>query len=145
MESPFEGMIREAGEEASIPESLARDRLQPCDALSVAYPRSNHGKPAYQHHTAYVFEIELDNEHLLSCDSDEVAEFKQLTLEEVRLEIDLGTFIPMAQLVYTSHFIRHGVITAETDDRMAEALSRMHRRHQLFMPETGDGSKCVMM
>jgi len=135
-ELPFNGVIREAGEEANLPEVLLRERLRPCDVLAASCPRSNQGAPAYMCHTQYVYEIELDEDCKLSCSTDEVEEFKLMTLEEVRSGIDANAFIPGARLVYTAHFIRHGIVTAESDDRLEEVCARLHRRHRLFVPDT---------
>ncbi|KAI1746575.1 NUDIX hydrolase domain-like protein [Xylaria castorea] len=134
-ERPFDGMIREAAEEANLPESLLRERMRPCDVLAAAYPRSNQGAPAYMHHTQYVYEIELDESCNLSCDTDEVGEFRLMSLDEVRTGIDEETFIPIARLVYLAHFIRHGIVTAENDERLEETCARIHRRFTLFVPE----------
>jgi 8-oxo-dGTP pyrophosphatase MutT (NUDIX family) len=134
-ELPFNGMVREAGEEANLPASLLRERLRPCDVLASAYPRSNQGAPAYMHHTQYVYEIELEEDCTLSCATDEVEEFKLMTLEEVRSGIDANAFIPVARLVYLAHFIRHGIVTVENDDRLEEVCARLHRRPQLFIPD----------
>lgn len=134
-ELPYEGMVREAGEEASLPEPLLRERLRPCDVLAAAYPRSNQGAPAYMHHTQYVYEIELDEDQTLRCNTDEVAEFMLMTVEEVRDAIDRDEFIPITRLVYLDHFVRHGIITAENDDRLQETCARLHRRPGLFVPE----------
>ncbi|KAK0644620.1 NUDIX hydrolase domain-like protein [Cercophora newfieldiana] len=133
-ELPYEGMVREAGEEANLPEALLRERLRPCDVLAAAYTTSNQGAPAYMHHTQYVYEIELDQEHVLSCDTDEVAEFFLMSLEEVRDAIDRDEFIPITRLVYLAHFIRHGVITADNDARLQETCARLHRRPRLYLP-----------
>ncbi|KAI0481580.1 NUDIX hydrolase domain-like protein [Xylaria cf. heliscus] len=134
-ETPFEGMIREAGEEANLPPSLLRERLRPCDVLAAAYMKSNQGVPAYMFHTQYVFEVELDEDCILSCDTDEVEEFRLMTLDEVRSGLDDNTFIPITRAVYLAHFIRHGILTAENDDRLQETSARLHRRPQLYIPD----------
>jgi 8-oxo-dGTP pyrophosphatase MutT (NUDIX family) len=134
-ESPFEGMVREAGEEANLPSSLVRQHLKQFDVLGVAYPRSNQGEPAYQHHTQYVYELEVDEGCVPSCDTDEVEAFRLMTLEEVRFEIDADSFIPSAQLVFTAHFIRSGIVNADVEENLANACVRMHRSSKLFVPE----------
>ncbi len=134
-ELPFDGMVRESGEEANLPAALLRERLRPCDILAAAYPTSSQGAPGYMHHTAYAYEIELDPEWNPTCDSDEVAEFKSMTLEEVRDGIGQELFIPVARLVYLAHFIRQGIVTTENEERLEEVCARLHGRPRLFVPE----------
>ncbi|KAK4441980.1 hypothetical protein QBC34DRAFT_432002 [Podospora aff. communis PSN243] len=47
----------------------------------------------------YVYEMELDQEHVLSCDTDDVAEFLLMSIEEVRDAIDRDEFIAITRLV----------------------------------------------
>ncbi|KAK5135307.1 hypothetical protein LTR08_005410 [Meristemomyces frigidus] len=66
----------------------------------------------------------------------EVASFTLMTVPEVQLRLSRGEFKPNSALVLLDFFVRHGVITAETEARegegggggLAEICARLHRR-----------------
>jgi len=129
-EQPFNCLIREAQEEASLPEDIVRNS-KPCGTLTyfhVRDARAGGETGLCQPECQYVYDLELSSDVTPTPGDDEAVDFQLLTVEEVREGLALGEFKPNCALVLLEFFIRHGIVTAENEPDYIEIVSRLHRR-----------------
>ncbi|KAF2149016.1 hypothetical protein K461DRAFT_282492 [Myriangium duriaei CBS 260.36] len=130
-ESPLNGMLREAEEEASLPESVVRERIKSVGVISyfhVRDARAGGETGLLEPENEYVFDLDLTGAGLEPKPSDgEAEDFRLLSIEEVREEMRKGQFKPNCALVLLDFFVRHGLLTAEEEPDYVEIVSRLHR------------------
>lgn len=130
-ETPFESLVRECAEEASLPEDLVRSRAKACGTLTYYYIRDERAggeTNLMQPEVQYVYDIELPEDTIPKPGDDEVEEFYLWSVEEVQEAMKKGEFKPNCSLVVLDFFIRHGIITNENEQDYIEIVSRLHRR-----------------
>jgi 8-oxo-dGTP pyrophosphatase MutT (NUDIX family) len=125
-DSPFECILAEASEEASLPEDLVRSRARAVGA--VTYVHENKTKGALYPTVLYVYDLELPEGIVPAPMDDEVEEFLLMTVSEVVEAMLRGEFKPNCVLVMLDFFIRHGIMTAENCTEYVKVLTRLHRR-----------------
>lgn len=119
---PFDNLIKEAAEEASIPKELAR-RARPCGALSYRMELDG----CLRDDTLFTYDLELPADFVPKNHDGEIADFRLLPLSEVeRLLAETNDFKFNVGLVIIDFLIRHGYLTPERDDysQLALGLSR---------------------
>ncbi|KAI5361828.1 Putative NUDIX hydrolase domain-containing protein [Septoria linicola] len=129
--SPFQTMIEESDEEASLSEDLIR-RLAKC--RGVVSHMSTTGSlfpgekglvcPDY----VYIYDIELPTDVVPKPHDDEVSGFYLMDLEAVQAALLAGEFKPDAGAVVVEFLVRHGIITPENEPNFVEINMRLHRR-----------------
>lgn len=130
-ESPFESLVRECKEEASLPEALVRSRVKACGTVTYWYVRDERAggeKNLMQPECQYVYDLELPEEVIPTPGDDEVEEFYLWTVEEVQAAMRRGEFKPNCALVALDFFVRHGILTSDNERDYIEIVSRLHRR-----------------
>ncbi|TRX88907.1 hypothetical protein FHL15_010250 [Xylaria flabelliformis] len=130
-EDPFECMVREADEEASLSEKLMRERAKFTGMVTYIYITDERaGGEAGQIYpeTQWVYDIELPADERPTPKDGEVAEFYLWTVDEVREGLARDQFKPNCALVVVNFFIRHGIIAAANEPDYAEILQRLHRK-----------------
>lgn len=130
-EDPFECIVREADEEASLPAAAVRERARFTGMVTYIYITDERaGGEAGQIYpeTQWVYDIELRAGERPTPKDGEVAEFYLWTVDEVRDALAAGLFKPNCALVVVDFFIRRGIVTPENDPDYAEILRRLHRR-----------------
>lgn len=131
-EGPMESLIREAAEEASLPEDLVRSRAISCGSVSYFHIRDARAggevgllQPEYE----YVYDMELFKEDIPPRpNDDEVEKFYLMDIQEVQRAMKDGEFKPNCALVLLDFFIRHGILTPENEVDYVEILARIHRK-----------------
>ena len=130
-EGSFEALIREAAEEASLPEQLVRDHAKPCGTVSYFYIRDERAggetgllQPECQH----VYDMKVKTDVVPKPNDDEVESFYLWTVDEVKAALGRGEFKPNCALVLLDFFVRHGILTVEDEPDYLEIVSRLHRR-----------------
>ncbi|KAF9887055.1 hypothetical protein FE257_010549 [Aspergillus nanangensis] len=129
--SPLEGVIAEALEEASLPESLVRTRLRATGCVSyfhVRGPKAGGETGLLQPEVEYTYEMELGGAVRPSPSDEEVEEFRLWEVEEVLDALRRGEFKPNSAVVVVDFLIRHGLLTAENERDYVHILPRLHRR-----------------
>jgi 8-oxo-dGTP pyrophosphatase MutT (NUDIX family) len=130
-ESPWESLVRECGEEASLAEDLVRNKAKAAGTVTYHHVR---GKKAggetglLQPEVQYVYDLELPGDVIPKPGDDEVEEFYLWGVEEVKAAMAKGEFKPNCALVVLDFFIRRGILTTETENDFIEIVSRLHRR-----------------
>ena len=130
-EKPFDCIIREAAEEASLSEQLVRSNAKACGTVSYFHIRDTNagGEPGLlQPECQYVFDMELGAEVIPQPGDNEVQDFYLWTVDEVKKALAEGQFKPNCAAVLLDFFIRHGILTAENEKDYMEIVSRLHRK-----------------
>ncbi|KAI0391996.1 NUDIX hydrolase domain-like protein [Xylariaceae sp. FL0594] len=138
-EDPFECIVREANEEASLPEDLMRQRAKYAGMVTYIYitdERAGGESGQIYPETQWVYDVELPPDFRPQPNDGEVADFTLMTVDEVREELARGHFKPNCGLVIVDFFVRHGIITRENEPDYDEIVERMHR----YLPFPGPHS-----
>ncbi|KAI1148318.1 hypothetical protein F4825DRAFT_464980 [Nemania diffusa] len=129
-DTPLETIIREANEEASLPSNLTRQHVRPAGVLTyLTILEQGQGevgglvKPDMVH----VYDLELAENVIPQPHDDEVKEFYLMTLDEVKAALLRNEFKTNSAAVMIDFFIRHGIISADTEIDYAELNMRLHR------------------
>lgn len=130
-EKPFESLVRESAEEASLPEDVVRDGAKAVGTVTYFHIRDERAggeTKLLQPEVQYVYDLELSEDVVPKPSDDEVECFDLRTVEEVKEALRNGEFKPNCALVMLDFFVRHGFVTMETDPGYIEMVSRLHRR-----------------
>ena len=130
-EQPSECVVREAMEEASLPEDYVRANAAATGCITYFYARDERAggeTGLLQPEVEYVYDIKLNDSIIPKpCDS-EVEKFHLFTVEETKQALANGEFKPNCALVLIDFFIRHGIVTPENEPDFLEITARLHRR-----------------
>ena len=138
-EDPLDCIVREAGEEASLPADLVRQRIRPIGTVSYIHVRDERAggeTGLLQPETQYGFDLELPADVVPRPSDDEVQEFYLWGVEEVRKALAEGQFKPNCALYLVDFLVRHGLVTAREEPDYLEIMTRMHRRIVFEDPKT---------
>jgi len=130
-EGPFECIVREAEEEASMSEDLVRRNTVACGCLTYI---GQHGDGdggetgLLAPNIIYVYDLEVGPDVVCRQNDEEVKEFYLMTVEEVKEALFRGEFKTNSAVIMIDFFMRHGIITVENEKHYTEIMSRMHRR-----------------
>ena len=130
-EDPFECIVREAEEEASLNEKHVRKDVVATGCLSYVGLTDSAGGgeiglicPTI----IYSYDLELSADVICRQNDEEVKEFYLMTVNEVKEALFRGEFKTNSAVIMIDFFVRHGIITAENERQYEEILARMHRR-----------------
>lgn len=141
-ERPYECGVREAMEEASIPEDVLRKSLIPAGCVTYFYVRDSRAggeTGLLQPEIEYIYDLKLDASIIPKpCDS-EVEDFRLWTVDEVKESLRKGEWKPNCAVVVIDFFIRHGILTPENEPDYLEIVARIHRR--LEFPKASHASR----
>ncbi|PGH29899.1 hypothetical protein GX50_07341 [[Emmonsia] crescens] len=129
-EKPFECMLREAYEEASLKREDAGKAIA-TGALRYIYERDSRAggeTGLLQPECEYIYDLHLESNIILTPKDGEVEWFNLMLVDEVIKELRKGNFKPNCAVVIIDFLIRHGKITAESEEDYEEICSRLHRR-----------------
>ena len=124
--SPWDCILAESDEEASLAADLVWERARVAGAITYA-TKSRRTGLTYPD-VLYVYDMELPAEVVPKPKDDEVEEFVLMTVDEVKGAMVRGEFKPNSNLVTIDFLLRHGVITPENEPDYVEILTRLHRR-----------------
>ncbi len=118
----MENVIKEAGEEAGVPEGIAAT-ARPVGALSYRHEENGTLKPDVM----FVYDLELSLDFAPRNTDGEIAEFMLLPAREVmEITADTADFKFNCSVVNIDFFIRHGLLTPDDPDYV-DILRGMHR------------------
>ncbi|OQO00149.1 hypothetical protein B0A48_13936 [Cryoendolithus antarcticus] len=129
-ESVLGSIVREAGEEASLPEDMVREKAKAVGTVTYFHVRDRRAggeTGLLQPECQYVYDLELEDDVVPKPSDDEVESFELKSVEEVKKDLRDGSFKPNCAVVLLDFFVRHGIITAEDEDYV-ELVARLHRR-----------------
>ncbi|CAG7941540.1 unnamed protein product [Penicillium salamii] len=130
-EIPFECIVREAMEEASLPEDKVRATIAARGCVTYSHVRDARAggeTGLIQPEVEYVYDLELDAETIPKPCDGEVEEFKLLSIPEIREALANGEFKPNCATIMIDFFIRHGILTAENEPDFLSIIAGLHRR-----------------
>lgn len=136
-EVPFECLVREASEEASLPEDLVREGARAAGTITYFYVRDERAggeTGLLQPECQYVYDLEVGEDVLPKPGDNEVEDFYLWTVEEVQRALAKGEFKPNCALVLLDFFVRHGLLTPANEKDYIEIVSRLHRRLEFPTP-----------
>ncbi|KAL0933050.1 thiamine pyrophosphokinase-related protein [Colletotrichum truncatum] len=141
-EDPFECVIREADEEASLPDSIVRSRAKHVGGVTYIYiTEAEAGEEGLIYpEVQWIYDLELPEDVSPQPKDGEVAEFSLCTVEEVQQGLAQGEFKPNCALVVLDFFIRHGILTKHNEPEYDHILRRIHRRLPFPGPHNSDPS-----
>ncbi|KAI1079481.1 NUDIX domain-containing protein [Whalleya microplaca] len=129
-ESPFECIIHEADEEASLPESFVREHAVPCGAVTYickSEKTSGGELELMVPDILYVYDLEVGEDVVPKPHDDEVEAFYLWDVDQVKAALFRGEFKTNCASVMIDFFIRHGIITEDNEPDYLEILTRLHR------------------
>ena len=128
-----ENAIKEAGEEANVPQHLAAQMKQ---VGSVSFLREYRGRMHPE--TIFVFDLELPETFSPGNTDGEVESFTLVPVQEVRSLICSEEFKISSSPVALDWLIRNGVVSPETDPDYPAIVENIHYPvHQLFNNRNG--------
>lgn len=128
-EDPFEGLVREAAEEASLPEDIVRKNVTATGVVSYFHirdARAGGETGLLQPEVQYIYDLELPEDIIPKPSDDEVQEFYLLSVAEIKEKLRDGEFKPNCAVVLLDFFVRHGMLTAKDEDYI-QIVARLHR------------------
>lgn len=125
-DSPFDCIVAEATEEASLPAEFVGENARAVGA--VTYVSMNETKGTFFPTVLYCYDLELPEAIEPVPGDDEVSGFELMTIAEVKRNMLEGQFKPNCVLVMLDFFIRHNIITSENEEHYVEIVTRL-RRH----------------
>jgi 8-oxo-dGTP pyrophosphatase MutT (NUDIX family) len=129
-EEPFESLVREAEEEASLPETVVRQRTSYHGTVTYTYIRESRAggeSGMVQPECEHVYDLELPADVVPKPNDSEVEDFYLWTVEEVQEHMAKGEFKPNCALVVMDFFMRHGILTKENEANYDEIKRRLYR------------------
>ncbi|AEO66757.1 e3654fb6-1cff-4cbd-90c0-9382abe018d9 [Thermothielavioides terrestris] len=137
-EDPFECLVREADEEASLPEDLMRKHAKGTGTVTYIYITDERagGEPGWIYpECQWVYDLELpaDGSVTPRPKDGEVESFSLHTVEEIQEQLAQGLWKPNCAIIMLDFFVRHGILTPENEPYYDELLARTHR----FIPFPG--------
>ncbi|KAK4193811.1 putative NUDIX hydrolase 3 superfamily [Podospora australis] len=131
-EDPFECIIREADEEASLPEDVMRKNTVETGIITyiqITDERTG-GEAGYIYpECQWVYDLELpsDNSVVPTPKDGEVESFNLRTVEEIQEQLAQGLWKPNCAVVMLDFFVRHGIYTRENEPHYDALYARSHR------------------
>ncbi|KAJ4155401.1 hypothetical protein LMH87_000648 [Akanthomyces muscarius] len=129
-EDPFECMVREADEEASLPEAVVRAGTTPAGTITYIYITDgpNNGEAGFVYpEVEWAYDLKLPADVVPQPKDGEVDEFYLCDVDTIRRDLAAGEYKTNCGVVMLDFFIRHGILTAEEEPQLAGIERRMHR------------------
>lgn len=129
-ETPFENLCREADEEASLPTDLVKKYAKSCGVLTYVGVTDDSicETGLIFPDVVYVYDLEVAADVVPKPNDDEVEGFYLMSVEQVKTRLLNREFKANSAVVVIDFFVRHGIITAENEERYVEMMARMHRK-----------------
>ncbi|ODN97049.1 hypothetical protein I350_08028 [Cryptococcus amylolentus CBS 6273] len=134
--TPFDTIIKECDEEASLPEDLVRKYIKNVGIATYFYVTE---AGFLQPEVEYLYDLPLppsDSAEYIrpAPHDDEVESFALLTIPELISALYGNDMKPNCGLVYVDFLIRHGYVTPENEPNFVEIGSRLRRKLGVGMP-----------
>lgn len=129
-ERPFDCLVRESMEEASIPADVVQ-HARACGTMTYFYVRDERAGGEVglcQPECQYVYDLILPESVIPNPGDNEAVDFQLMSLDEVRAAMADSRFKPNCAMLLVDFFVRHGILTAENEPAYIEIVTRLHRR-----------------
>ncbi|KAL8399606.1 hypothetical protein RB594_000124 [Gaeumannomyces avenae] len=128
-EDPFECMVREADEEASLPGQVVRANARAAGAITYVYvtdARSGEEGHVYPE-CEWVFDLELPEGTTPRPKDGEVESFAPMDVPDVQANLAAGRFKPNCAGVTLDFFMRRGIINRSNEPCYDDIVRHLHR------------------
>ncbi|OAA68359.1 thiamin pyrophosphokinase-related protein [Niveomyces insectorum RCEF 264] len=129
-EEPFECLVREADEEASLPADVVRRRARAVGTVTYVYITDERagGEAGYvSPECEWVYELPLPASVVPQPKDGEVESFRLCTVAEVQDQLARGLYKPNCAVVLLDFFVRHGILTRDNEPDYDAIVRRLHR------------------
>ncbi|KAK0624856.1 thiamine pyrophosphokinase-related protein-like protein [Bombardia bombarda] len=129
-EDPFESVVREAKEEASLPDDVVRSSARACGTIGYFHFRDDKAigeTYLLQPEIEFLYEMELPDGVQPETNDHEVEWFQLWDVEMIKDGLTQRLFKPSYTLVIVDFFVRHGVLTPSNEPDYVDIVSRLHR------------------
>ncbi len=140
-EDPFECIIREADEEASLPDKLVRDGARSVGTVTYIYVTEEKyvGEDGFIYpECQWIYDLELPADLVPQPKDGEVDEFYLCDVEQVKRDLATDKYKHNCALVTLDFFIRHSILTDDDEPELAAIKERMHRQMPFPGPHQSD-------
>lgn len=130
-EEPFECIVREAMEEASLPEDILRASVVSAGCITYWHVRDDRaGGETHlsQPEVQYVYDLELPATVIPEPCDGEAEDFTLMSVPEVQAALANNEFKPNCAMIIIDFMIRHGILTAENEPDYVQIIAHSHRR-----------------
>ncbi|KAI1345297.1 NUDIX hydrolase domain-like protein [Xylaria sp. FL0043] len=130
-EDHFECMLREAKEEASLPEKWMREHAKVVGTISYFFVRNAKGTGEVgfvDRSLQFIYDVELPSHVVPKPSDDEVEEFYLWTIAETIAALKEDRFKSNSGVTLIDFLIRHGYITARDEPELETVISLIQRR-----------------
>ncbi|KAM0270032.1 hypothetical protein ACHAQH_009568 [Verticillium albo-atrum] len=124
-DEPWDCIVAEAGEEASLPTEYVMEHARAVGA--VTYVHRNEVKGAVFPTVLYVYDLEMPETMVPKPMDDEVEEFLLMTVEEVTEAMLRKEFKANCVSVMLDFYVRHGILTAANSAEYLDIVTRLRR------------------
>ncbi|CAK7198173.1 hypothetical protein SEUCBS139899_000831 [Sporothrix eucalyptigena] len=129
-EDPFECVVREADEEASLPDAVVRANARPVGLITYIYITDERagGESGYIYpECEWIYDLPLPATTKPQPKDGEVESFMLCSVPEVREQLAQGLYKPNCAVVLIDFLIRHGLLTRADEPDYDAIVSRLHR------------------
>uniref|UniRef100_A0A7S4WGM8 Nudix hydrolase domain-containing protein n=1 Tax=Ditylum brightwellii TaxID=49249 RepID=A0A7S4WGM8_9STRA len=127
----FENVIKEAEEEAGIPNTMVTIGAKSAGVLSQMTCCSDGS--CLKQSLYFIWDMEVDKDFIPHPADGEVDKFERWSVETLESEVRQGERLrPAMRLVATDFLIRHGVITPDREPQLVKIQSAMHQDRYIF-------------
>jgi 8-oxo-dGTP pyrophosphatase MutT (NUDIX family) len=130
-EDPFECVIREADEEASLPDQIVRDRASLAGLVKYIYVHDTRvgGSEGYVYpECQWVYDLELPDDVIPEPNDGEVESFMLCTVDQVKEQLAAGRWKPNCAVIMLDFFVRMGILTRENEPQLGTIEARLRRQ-----------------
>ncbi|KAH6721986.1 thiamine pyrophosphokinase-related protein [Leptodontidium sp. MPI-SDFR-AT-0119] len=121
---PFECLVKEAAEEASLSEDLTRQNAKSVGCVSEFCAKDD---GQLEPSVKYVYDMEIEEGVQPRPADSEVQEFRLTPVDEVKKNILGGMYKPMSAMVIIDFLVRHGILNVGNEKDYSEVVARTHR------------------
>jgi 8-oxo-dGTP pyrophosphatase MutT (NUDIX family) len=129
-------LVREAEEEASLPEEITAQAklVGTVSYFHISDGRSGSETGLLQPECQFVYDLDLTDKNVVLKPGDsEVEHFELMPARELWAKLLAREFKPNSALVLIEFFIRHGICPVAVDSTYGETVARLHRRLEFDM------------
>lgn len=131
-ETPFECLIRESQEEASLPADLVSKHAK--STGTIAFVTASESKTTsggesglIRAETQFVYDMKVDESVIPRPFDMEASDISLYSIDETKKALDDGEFTPGNGCLILDFFIRHGLVTYDNEENYTQIVSRLHR------------------
>ncbi|CAK7220954.1 hypothetical protein SBRCBS47491_004362 [Sporothrix bragantina] len=129
-EDPFECVVREADEEASLPDAVVRANAQSVGMITYIYITDERagGESGYIYpECEWIYDLPLPATIVPLPKDGEVESFMLCSIAEVREQLAQGLYKPNCAVVLIDFMIRHGLLKRADEPDYDTIVGRLHR------------------